>query len=142
MKIKNLLMGVVAINTAVAFNSASATVYKIVDPATGHVTYTNKQPGADETSTNAPSVPETKVKQVHIKTSVAPANFPVASSAEQKQRDSDRVQILADEIANESKELADAKSKHATPEDIHRHEANLAALDRELKRMRPEGVTK
>jgi len=109
-------------------------VYKRVDPITGHVTFTNfpvmpkDSPPAEQP---APIVKPLRKESRAASMTVAPTKFPTVDQSEQKRRDADRLQILKDELAAEQIALAKAQQKNDSPA-LHRHRANVAALEREI----------
>jgi hypothetical protein len=129
---------------------AQAEIYKSVD-AEGHVTYSSTpSKGAKKLGLEpllAPSHSE------RVRNNASPSNFPKVDSSTQKNRDSTRRKILADELATEEKLLAearanqkqseasrnDAKSEgklHSLQEEVTLHEKNVSALKTELSNVR------
>lgn len=96
----------------------------------------------------------TSTQTASVKPTSSPADFPRVDSGTQKARDSDRRQILLDEMKSEEQKLADLKKEYSNgeperrgdernyakyqervatmKEDIERTEKNIAALKREL----------
>lgn len=144
--------------------SAEAAIFKCVD-GSGHVTFTDAPcrggkrvdiPGGSSSGGTArSSAPASAAARPRVPT---PADFPRIDSAAQKRRDDIRVQILQDEIASERKNAAAAKQQFAAGqrllpgerandpayhervarlrEAITRHEQNVAAIQRELGKLR------
>ncbi|SCK17327.1 DUF4124 domain-containing protein [Vogesella sp. LIG4] len=128
--------------------AAADTIYKYVD-ADGHVTFTNvPRPGAKVLmlSPNGSSSRPRK-KNASAGTSSDNAGIPAIDPGTQKQRDVGRRRILENELANERKALAqartalqDAQQKTGTrPEQLQRfrdevtdRERNIDALNKEL----------
>lgn len=87
---------------------------------------------------HAAVIPEDKPRRVSMSVrpvSTAPAtraNFPRVTPATQRQRDSERRRILTEELEAEQAAMNDAIATQAATEVIHRHRANVAALEREL----------
>jgi septal ring factor EnvC (AmiA/AmiB activator) len=155
----NLAFAIAALAaTPLAF--AQSTVWKCVD-ADGRSHYTNvkeetKGTGCKVVSESKVStVPATKLANTAIPT---PTNFPKVDKDTQKARDDGRRKILEDELAAETRNLEDAKSKLAEQEAIRngdeknyqkvldrlkplqdtveRHEKNVAALQKEIGNLR------
>ncbi|WP_432722307.1 DUF4124 domain-containing protein [Jeongeupia wiesaeckerbachi] len=148
---------------------AHADIYKYVDE-NGHVTFTNTpMKGAQRIYVDSISVipgpssskPRTKTAGTTAPrvSSPSPADFPKVDAATQKSRDSNRKQILLDELGSEKTALANAKQALADAENTRSaeekanpqryverlgrlrdasvmHEKNVAALTNELNRLR------
>lgn len=144
--------------------AADAAIYKCVD-GTGRVTFTDAPcrggkrvdiPGGGTSSgTSASSGSSAPAPRARIPT---PVDFPRIDSAAQKRRDDIRVQVLRDEITSERQSAATAKQQFVTGqkllpgeratdptyrervarlrEAITRHEQNVAAIERELSKLR------
>ncbi len=110
------------LGAALAAPHASAAIFSHADKHTGLVTISNVPPQG------APFA----IKSVAATASAA-AQFPRVSVARQQQLDQGRRTILLAELANEQKALSAALSAGAAGTDLRRHEANLAALQRELR---------
>lgn len=116
---------------------ASAAIYQVVDPETGHVTYTNLPPrSGGAQSQSKPDVKPATPARSSVSKSSTPANFPHITTQEQRSRDTDRKQILLDELRSEENLLKDAQVKQAADEVVHRHEANIKALQREVNALK------
>jgi multidrug resistance efflux pump len=144
-----------------------ADIYKYVDES-GNVTFTNTpikgavrilaEPNAPRRS-NTEGGSTTSVNRSPRVAAPSPVNFPRVDAATQKSRDSNRKQILADELANEQamltnaqKALREADANRSADEKnnpklylerigrlretIFMHEKNLAALQAEISRVR------
>ncbi|MBC3886568.1 DUF4124 domain-containing protein [Undibacterium griseum] len=105
----------------------------------------------------APTLPAS-AKKTQGKPASSPADFPKVDEGTQKARDSDRKQILADELKNEEQKLADLKKEYNNGEperrgdernyakyqertanlkdSIGRSEKNVEALKRELANLK------
>lgn len=127
--------------------AARAQVYRYVDSATGSFIYSNQKSDLPVLSRmSAPSplrcasvspLASGQVRSASKKTvaaGLAPAAFPRVSSAAQREYDSDRRRILQEELELEKSALNDAIGKGASEDIVHRHQANVAALERELDR--------
>jgi len=131
--------------------SAYAEIYKYVDE-NGRVTYSNvARKGAKKLNLEpAPSVAGSKPRR-----SVAtPENFPRVDGETQKKRDNVRQKLLAEELANEQKQLAEARQAlkegeairlggernyqkyldrvQKLKDDVTLHEKNVETLQKEL----------
>ncbi len=136
---------------------AAAEIYKCPD-GDGNVTYTNTK-RKDCTAMDIDSYREPAPVRSKPRTSQpAPADFPSVDRATQKQRDQGRRRILETELANEEALLADARRSLAEgeigrsgedrsglafsdrlrklKETVGLHEQNVAALRRELMRVK------
>ncbi|GHD61385.1 DUF4124 domain-containing protein [Jeongeupia chitinilytica] len=148
---------------------ARADIYKYVDE-NGHVTFTNTpMKGAQRIyvdsisvipgpTTTTGSKPRTKSSTPRVNTP-SPADFPKVDAATQKSRDSNRKQILQDELGSERSALASARQALADAEGnrsaeekanpqryverlgrlrdaVVTHEKNVEALTSELNRVR------
>lgn len=157
-----LAAGIVLSNTA----AAQTPVYKCVD-AEGRVEFTDSNrrgckpldlgylpPAAPRASAPIPAVRPSSPPPA---ASVSPASFPRVDSAQQRERDNDRREILHDELRSEEKKLADLKREfnNGEPErqgnernyqkyldrvaelkaGIARKEADVAAIKRELSKL-------
>ena len=158
-----LAAGIALSNTA----AAQTPVYKCVD-AEGRVEFTDSSrrgckpldlgylpPAAPRASAPIPAVRPSSPPPA---SSVSPAAFPRVDSAQQRERDNDRREILHDELRSEEKKLADLKREfnNGEPErqgnernyakyqervsgmrdDINRSERNVEALRREIANLR------
>jgi hypothetical protein len=137
---------------------AHATIYKVEDEV-GRVTiYSNKPirlPIVRSEPTELPTfaqpastpLPPAPVRQPEAAPSQAPASvlpsipqpavptlneFKRIPSSVQKVRDTERLSILLNELQLEQAALADALSRKAGSEMIHRHQSNIEALKREI----------
>ncbi len=161
-----------ALSTLVASVSVRAEIYKYVDPVTGAVEYTNQpKRGAIRMSTgdtlseiptgNRPNKNNGGSASVNGRTVNTSAGTAIASvdAGTQKTRDGTRRQVLSDELSNEEKLLADARSGYSngkplpmadegvgSPKYIDRvkqlektirlHERNVASLKQELANLK------
>jgi hypothetical protein len=148
MKIRLLVLMMVCTGYAQA-----NTLYKCTDNA-GHSTYTNfkaQNRNCTILSREAPAMPGgSKPARTTKSATPSPADFPKVSAETQKSRDTDRRQIVEQELNNEQKNLSEAKKTLATQEAtrapqellksfrdrIALHERNLVELQRELSRLR------
>ncbi|WP_348945099.1 DUF4124 domain-containing protein [Chitinibacter sp. FCG-7] len=144
-----------------------ADIYKYVDE-NGHVTFTNTPIKGAVRIMSEPSAPRRSSSETTVRSSQprspsvsvpSPVNFPRVDAATQRSRDSNRKQILNDELASEQaslnaarKALQEADSNRSAEEKsnpklylerigrlretIVMHEKNTAALQAELSRMR------
>lgn len=120
MNICRKLISVSALVLAFAAVPAHADVYKCID-ADGHITYTNARSAAKSckvlSQDKLSTVPGGRVS------TPSPANFPKVDGDTQKARDNDRRKILDQELANEQKNLEQARKDLFEQEGIvHPHE--------------------
>jgi hypothetical protein len=149
---------VLALSFVVLSAHAQGEVYLCVDNAgnreyknTGPVTHCKRvdMPGVTTIPTQMPKKPQTTAKSA-----TSPSDFPRVDDSTQKARDSDRKQILQEEMKTEEKKLADLRAEYnngeperrgdernyakyqtrtaALKDDIARSEKNVEALKREL----------
>ncbi|WP_332848614.1 hypothetical protein [Massilia sp. S19_KUP03_FR1] len=111
-----------------AARAACAGVYEHVDPVSGMTILNNVAPTARQLALAAPAAAPA--------TPAAAQAFPRVSSALQNQRDGARRDILASELETERQALASATATRAASDVLARHTANVAALQRELGRVR------
>jgi hypothetical protein len=81
----------------------------------------------------------TRSKASHRNTtrvSYSPPGFPRIDPATQQARDSERLEILKEELQSERMAMNDAIAKNAAGETVQRHEAVIAALQREISNMK------
>lgn len=143
--------------------AAHADVFKCVDDS-GHTTYTNNKPAQGKSSACTLMTKEQPVNTVPTQRrssaagNASPPSFPRVSDDTQKNRDSDRRQILQNELETEQKLLAAAKKELAEQEAVRNgdernyqkyldrlqqykdsvalHERNIEALTKEISRLR------
>lgn len=100
---------------------AHADVWKCVD-ADGHITYTNAKSAAKGCRVLSQDKAVSTIPGGRVATP-SPANFPKVDGDTQKARDNDRRKILEQELANEQKNLEQARKDLAEQEGIvHPHE--------------------
>jgi len=164
MYMTRLLTGLISLLLLQSIAYAQTEVYLCVD-ANGRKEYKNT--GATKgcskvdlpgiTVVPAPVLPSSSKKALS-KSASSPADFPKVDDSTQKARDSDRKQILMDELKSEQKKLDDLKKDYnngeperlggernyakyqertaAMKEDISRTEKNIEALQRELNNLK------
>ena len=143
---------------------AEGALYKCVDAATGQTTYTNQKGGKGCTLLSRDLPVSTFTPPAAKPRTPTPGDFPKVNGDQQRARDTDRRQILNQELANEQKNLDEAKKALAEQENLilpeeriagggiqggkreariqaHRdkvqlHERNIEALNRELSNLR------
>lgn len=104
--------------TLAALTAQADTLYKCTDSA-GHTTYTNQKAGAKNCTVLSQDQPvSTMAAPPRRSGGATPAEFPRVSSDQQKARDNDRRSILQQELANEQKQLDDAKKALAEQETV------------------------
>ena len=120
--------GVTAALLLLLQGAAQAGIYTHVDPVSGMTVMSNVptagQPGAIKTRPAAGAG------------DTAPADFPRVSRERQRERDGARRSILDNELEAEQQALAAAAARRAAQSVLNRHQANVAALRRELQAMR------
>jgi hypothetical protein len=145
--------------TVMAYAHAQSDVYLCVDES-GKKEYKNTGATKGCRKIDLPSlsmVPAPKRTAAQSKTS-SPSDFPKIDGTTQKARDSDRKQILMEEMRNEEQKLAGLKKEYnsgeperrgdernyakyqervaAMQEDINRSEKNIEALKREIANLK------
>ncbi|MET3133297.1 hypothetical protein AAKU55_003587 [Oxalobacteraceae bacterium GrIS 1.11] len=127
---------------------AHAAVFKYVDAATRIANYSNFRPRGYAARELLPPPPpraksEPRFKQEpHLKQvpdvvgSVGAQAFPRVDPQRQRAMDVDRKQIIGDELAAEQAALRLAMGRNAAPDVLGRHRADVAALERELARLK------
>lgn len=107
------------------------TLYKCTDKQSDTVLYTNQRVGGRHcvVISNTPSAaPPARAKAAATPT---PGDFPRVSTSVQKQRDNDRRTILEQELANEQRNLDEARKANNVNK-AQLHERNIAALQKEI----------
>jgi hypothetical protein len=108
-------------------------------PATTTVAATRvAMPAVTTTVASIEPIP-TRSKASHRNTtrvSYSPPGFPRIDPATQQARDNERLEILKEELQSERMAMNDAIAKNAAGETVHRHEAVIAALQREISNMK------
>lgn len=102
-----------------------AGIYSHVDPATGMTIFSNVAPVGPVPAARAGTASR-----------AAPAGFPHVSAERQRELDGGRRAILQAELSSEQQALASAAAAKAAAETLHRHQTNIAALQRELRALR------
>ncbi len=149
-----------------AATSAQAQIYRCTD-ATGHKEYTDRKKGSNCVALDLPAaaIPApppregaTRARPPAAAAAATPSSFPRVNSAEQRARDADRRQILADELNAETQKLGELRREfnNGEPErrgdernyakyqervaslrdSIARSEQNVEALKREIANIR------
>lgn len=133
-----LLTLILAMSPAVA----RAAIFKYIDPLTRMANYSNFRPvgHAARELIIAPPRPASVARARPVLPARAPMlgvnDFPRIAPARQRQLDADRKGIIGDELGAEELLLRQALDGRAGAEAIGRHQANVAALRRELARLR------
>jgi hypothetical protein len=134
--------------------SAEPTLFRHEDPVTGITTFSNlplrieKQPSLPEAAAPSstardaiPAPPEAAsyaapiAREGESRAAASGAGFPTIGAGIQRGRDSERLTIIEDELRGEQNALSEAVAKDAPRDIIRRHEANIAALQREIDRL-------
>ena len=108
--------------------SAQAAIFRHVDPGSGLTILSN----VDAASAGAVKNVAPASVQAGKGATATPADFPRVSAARQQERDGGRRAILMAELASEQQSFGAAAAAHAQLDVLHRHQANIAALQREL----------
>ena len=108
--------------------AAQAGIYTHVDPVSGMTVMSNVARSAPSATIRTVAAPRPA--------SAAPADFPRVSKDRQRELDGGRRSILDNELAAEQQALAAAAASRAEQSVLQRHQANVAALRRELQAMR------
>jgi hypothetical protein len=124
--------------------AAPAAVYKYIDPVTRIASYSNfRLPGQPSRElTPPPSSARRHSGKFKGDGKDAPArllgmaDFPRIDPARQRQMDADRKVIIGDELRAEETGLRQALAAHAPAESLHRRQADVDALRRELGRLK------
>jgi hypothetical protein len=115
-----------------AFAGASqAGVFTHVEPRTGLTIISNVAARPESGQRMVSSSLQTRARG--MSTNVESGQFPRVSVQQQKELDGGRRSILLDELANERDALQAATARRAATDVLHRHESNIAALQRELQ---------
>jgi hypothetical protein len=128
---------------AICSPAARADLYRYIDPGTGWLVYSNQRLDLPLATLDfgraaypiAHAGPEAAPRTIERKKppqAVTPSDFPKVSTVAQRSRDSERRSILREEMEAEQVALAAAIQKKAAADIIHRHEANIVALQHEL----------
>lgn len=108
-----------------------AKLFRYADPVTGNITFSNlpipKKKGGAGNGERDP------VRSSGARTTTA---FPRVSPQIQRLRDMDRRKILQAELKTEKEALQAAMSKQSAADLVHRHEMNIAALEREIRNVK------
>jgi len=112
MKNHSFFAGAVFLAGSACVTSAWADVYKCVD-ADGHVTYTNARSAAKNCKVLSQ---DQRVSTVPGRATPSPAGFPRVDADTQRSRDSERRGILDQELANEIRNLDQARKDLAEQE--------------------------
>lgn len=112
------------------------TLYKCTDKATDTVLYTNQRVSGRHCSIVS-SVRSGVSEGAPARASAAPTpnDFPRVSSNTQKERDGGRRTILEQELANEQRNLDEAKKANNSNK-AQLHERNIAALQKEIANLK------
>ncbi|MDR3323690.1 MAG: DUF4124 domain-containing protein [Zoogloeaceae bacterium] len=159
---KRLFARLCLIGACVATAPVWAQIYKCVD-ADDHVTYSNVASASSKNCTKVQMEPDTVIPAPPVRSRGAasnptPADFPKVSNEEQKARDNDKRAILTQELANEQKNLEQAKKDLAAQqairtgdeknyqkvqerlkpyeEKVEQHERNIQILTRDIANLR------
>lgn len=119
---------------------ASAEIFRHVDPIAGNITLSNVPPHRKVSTKRAARAfkvaPARTSYRLAANTSPlpGPADFPRVTADQQHARDSERRQILMDELQAEQEAFEKAKERNAPDAEIDTLRGNIAALERELDR--------
>ena len=129
--------------------SVRADIYKWVDEnGTTHFTDYYRRGAVKVDGTYSPARGHTSTQKKRAASNPSPAYFPKVTSAAQRQRDDLRKQILMEERVHETQLLATANAELSAgmrkpgadiaklQASVHRHEQNIAMLDKELSRLK------
>lgn len=109
---------------------APAAIFSHVDVDSGLTILNNVGPDRPR------SVKTVSASPVRASKTAAPSDFPRVSAAHQQAMDGGRRAILMAELSQEQQALDAAAAAGAQAEVLHRHQANIAALQRELRATR------
>jgi hypothetical protein len=142
-----------------AFASASASaempLIRDEDPVTGVTTFSNfpicvtKQPSVPEAAAPSPAarnaIPAPPEEASHAaptarhhgesRAGARDAGFPSIGAGIQRERDRERLTIIENELRAEQSALSEAMAKNTPRDIVRRHEANIAALQKEVDRL-------
>lgn len=110
------------------------TLYKCIDKSTDTVLFTNQKVSGRQcivvssVKSSAPSSPRSAATPT-------PGDFPRVSNEVQRERDGGRRTILEQELANEQRQLEEAK-KANNANKAQLHERNIAALQKEITHLK------
>ncbi|HWU84361.1 MAG TPA: DUF4124 domain-containing protein [Rhodocyclaceae bacterium] len=113
------------------------TLYKCTDKQSDTVLYTNQRVGGKHcvVISNTPSAAPAGANRTKASATPTPGDFPRVSNNVQKQRDNDRRTILEQELANEQRNLDEARKANNVNK-AQLHERNIAALQKEIAHLR------
>src|SRR5688572_22784690 len=113
---------------------AHARLLRHVDSDTGSIIFSNMPASTAEKKREAVNSKNANSEREPARNPVAHTNtaFPRVSSQAQRLRDLDRRKILKAELEIEKGALQAAMSRKAANDIVHRHEMNIAALEREI----------
>lgn len=113
------------------------TLYKCTDKTWDTVLYTNQRVHGKHCTviSSTPNRPETSGSRAANASSARPNDFPRVSNDVQKQRDNGRRTILEQELANEQRNLDDARKANNTNK-AQLHERNITALQKEIAHLK------
>lgn len=110
---------------------AHARLFRYVDPSTGATVITNQASVGKERRPDG-ARQSTQVAAARPQDDNG-SGFPVVPEQLQRIRDNDRMRILQSELAQEKETLRAMVEKGADADIVHRHEMNIAALEREVR---------
>ena len=112
------------------------TLYKCIDKSTDAVLFTNQKVSARQCSvvSSVRSAPASAPRSAAAATPT-PGDFPRVSSEVQRERDGGRRTILEQELANEQRQLDEAR-KASNANKAQLHERNIAALQKEITHLK------
>ncbi|MBX9847970.1 MAG: DUF4124 domain-containing protein [Rhodocyclaceae bacterium] len=127
---------------ALSGSAMADTLYKCTDKSSDSVLFTNQRVANKQCSVlsrieggNGSGSSATNSPRPRAASTPTPSDFPRVSSDTQKERDGGRRTILEQELANEQRNLDEAKkSNNANKAQLH--ERNIAALQKELGNLR------
>lgn len=124
------------LSTLICGTAVADTLYKCTDKASDMVLYTNQRVSGRQ-CTIVSSVKSGVSGGAPARAAAAPTpnDFPRVSSDTQRERDGGRRTILEQELANEQRNLEDAK-KANNGNKAQLHERNIAALQKEIANLK------
>ncbi|MFZ6754768.1 hypothetical protein ACO0KY_15470 [Undibacterium sp. Dicai25W] len=115
--------------------SGHAEIFNYLDRVSGVTVMTNVPPplGSDSDGDHTPQV---RNRSSRINEKSRPVGFPTVNPQLQKERDSERREILQNELEGEQQHVNLALARKEPANVIHRHLENITALKRELSHLR------
>ena len=126
---------------ALSGSAMADTLYKCTDKSSDSVLFTNQRVANKQCTVlsriegGSGSGSTTNSSRPRAASNPTPSDFPRVSSDTQKERDGGRRTILEQELANEQRNLDEAK-KSSNANKAQLHERNIAALQKELSNLK------